>query len=86
MNKFKCNTTPHIFALLLSVEVDEGEGERYVEGRQLGGGAAPLARLEGDHEVDVAGGPLRPELRHELPPKHVVQELLEALVDSCQKF
>ena len=72
----------HIFALLPPVKVDEGEWERNVEGRQLGGAAASLARLEGDHEVDEAGGALRTELGHQIGAKHVVQELLEALVDG----
>ena len=84
INKFGQPVT-HIFALLPPVKVDEGEGEGYVERRQLGGAAAPLARLEGDHEVDVAGGTLRPERAHQLGAEHVVQELLEALVDGCRK-
>ena len=73
----------HIFSLLPPVEVDEGEGERDVERRQLGGAAAPLARLEGDHQVDVAGGTLRAEVGHQLGPEHVTQQILEALVHGC---
>ena len=84
INKFVQPVT-HIFALLPPVKVDEGEGEGDVERGQLVGAAAPLAGLEGDHEVDEAGGPLRSELGHQLSAEHVVQELLETLVDGWKK-
>ena len=38
-------------ALLLPVEVYEGEGQRQVEGRHLVGAGAPLPRLKGHLEV-----------------------------------
>ena len=73
----------HIFSPLPPVEVDEGEWECDVEGGQLGWAAAPLPRLEGDHQVDVAGGTLRAEVGHQLGPEHVTQQILEALVHGC---